>query len=236
MRSLTLALDALPSLREATAAGDVDVAAAATLADLAGVDAVRLSVNEDLKPVREEDVRETRRAAHRLELRMPPSASLFKVALETRPDGVVLAAEGRDGRSPSRPLDLQSRGTSLGAVLRGLGEAGIPVAAVVTPDIESVKRLHAEGVSGVELFTGAIVDLPGSERSRALEWLGDAVRLAAKLGMVVSVGGGLGYRTLPEVIRAAPAIERVVVGRAALARAVLVGLDRALRDLRELVA
>jgi pyridoxine 5-phosphate synthase len=236
MRSLTLALDALPSLREATAAGDVDVAAAATLADLAGVDAVRLSVNEDLKPVREEDVRETRRAARRLELRMPPSSSLFKVALEARPDRVVLAAEGRDGRSPSRPLDLQSRGTSLGPILRSLAEAGIPVAAVVAPDIESVKRIHAEGVSGVELFTGSIVDLPEPERSRALENLGDAVRLAAKLGMVVSVGGGLGYRTLPEVIATAPAIERVVVGRAALARAVLVGLDRALRDLRELVA
>lgn len=236
MRSLTLALDALPSLRDAMAAGDVDVAAAATLADLAGVDAVRLSVNEDLKPVREEDLRDTRRAAQRLELRMAPSSSLLKVAQEARPDRVVLAAEGRDGRSPSRPLDLQSRGTSLGPVVRGLAEAGIPVTAVVAPELESVKRIHAEGVSGVELFTGAIVDLPEPERSRELERLGDAVRLVAKLEMVVGVGGGLGYRTLPEVIRAAPAIERIVVGRAALARAVLVGLDRALRDLRELLA
>ena len=101
MRALTLALDALPSLRDATAAGDVDLAAAAALAELAGVDAVRLSVNEDLKPVREEDVREARRAARRLELRMPPSPSLLKVALEARPDVVVLAGEGRDGRSPA---------------------------------------------------------------------------------------------------------------------------------------
>jgi pyridoxine 5-phosphate synthase len=236
MRSLTLALDALPSLRDATGAGDVDVAAAATLAELAGVDAVRLSVNEDLKPVREEDVRETRRAARRLELRMPPSPGLLKVALEARPDAVVLATEGRDGRMPSRPLELQGRGPSLAPVVRGLAEAGIPVAAVVAPDVEAVKVVHAEGVSGVQVFTGAIVDLPAPERNRELERLGDAVRLAAKLRLVVSVGGGLGYRTLPEVIRAAPAIERVVVGRAALARAVLVGLDRALRDLRELLA
>jgi pyridoxine 5-phosphate synthase len=231
MRSLTLALDALPSLRDATGAGDVDVAAAATLAELAGVDAVRLSVNEDLKPVREED-----RAARRLELRMPPSPGLLKVALEARPDAVVLATEGRDGRMPSRPLELQGRGPSLAPVVRGLAEAGIPVAAVVAPDVEAVKVVHAEGVSGVQVFTGAIVDLPAPERNRELERLGDAVRLAAKLRLVVSVGGGLGYRTLPEVIRAAPAIERVVVGRAALARAVLVGLDRALRDLRELLA
>ncbi|MDH3213015.1 MAG: pyridoxine 5'-phosphate synthase [Myxococcales bacterium] len=235
MRALTLALDALPSLRDATAAGDVDVAAAAALAELAGVDAVRLSVNDDLKPVREEDVREARRAARRLELRMPPSPSLLKVALEARPDVVVLAGEGRDGRSPSRPLDLKGRGTSLAPVVRGLAEAGIPVTAVVAPDLDSVKRVHAEGLAGVELFTGTIVDLPAAERSREFEQLGDAVRLAAKLRMVVGVGGGLGYRTLPELIRAAPAAERVVVGRAALARAVLVGLDRALRDLRELL-
>ena len=119
MRSLTLALDALPSLREATAAGDVDVAAAATLADLAGVDAVRLSVNEDLKPVREEDVRETRRAARRLELRMPPRSSLLKVALEARPDGVVLAAEGRDGRSkiPTEVMRRLRRSSSGAGVL-----------------------------------------------------------------------------------------------------------------------
>ena len=71
MRRITLALDGLPSLREATAAADVDLAAAATLAELAGVDAIRLGANEDLKPVREEDVREARRAARRLELRMP---------------------------------------------------------------------------------------------------------------------------------------------------------------------
>ena len=91
-RRLVIALDGLACLRDATASPDVDLAAAATLAELAGVDGVRLGVGEDLKPVREEDLAEARRAVRRLELRMPPAQGLLRVALGTRPDRVLLAA------------------------------------------------------------------------------------------------------------------------------------------------
>jgi pyridoxine 5-phosphate synthase len=234
-RRLVIALDGLPCLRDATASPDVDLAAAATLAELAGVDGVRLGVGEDLKPVREEDLAEARRAVRRLELRMPPAQGLLRVALGTRPDRVLLAAEGVDGRSPSGPVDLRGRPQPVLAAVRALAEAGIPVAAVIAPDLETVKHAHAAGVVAVELYTGAIVDLPGPERLAALQRLGDAVRLAAKLRLGVGVGGGLGYRSVGEVLAACPALDSVAVGRAALARAMLVGMDRAVRDLRELV-
>jgi pyridoxine 5-phosphate synthase len=236
VRRLVVSLDGLPCLREATASADVDLAAAATLAELAGVDAVRLAVNEDLKPVREEDVLEARRAARRLELRMPPQQGLLKVALEARPDRVLLADPGRDGAAPAAPLDLRARARSLEPVVRVLAEAGMRCGALVTPDLESVKRVHGAGVPAVEFYTGAIVDLPPAERRGELERLSDAVRLASKLQLGIAVGGGLGYRSLPEVLEACPAVDTVAVGRAALARALLVGLDRALRDLRALVS
>jgi len=236
VRRLTLSLDGLPSLRSATGAADVDLAAAATLAELAGVDAIRLGVNEDLKPVREEDVREARRAARRLELRMPPLMGMVKVALEGRPDRAVLAAASRDGSAPAGPLDLRSRSVPIEPVVRALAEAGIPAAAVIAPEIDAVKRIHAESIPGVEFYTGAIVDLPATERREEIERLADAVRLASKLGIAVGLGGGLSYRSLPEVLAACPAAEWVSVGRAALARSLLVGLDRALRDLRALAS
>jgi pyridoxine 5-phosphate synthase len=112
----------------------------------------------------------------------------------------------------------------------------VGVGALVAPELESVKVAHAEGITGVEFYTGGIVDLPSRERRAELEKLGDAVRLAAKLRLSVGLVGSLGYRSLPEVLEAAPAAQRVAVGRAALTRALLVGLDRALRDLRALVA
>jgi pyridoxine 5-phosphate synthase len=228
MRRLTVSLDALPELRDATSNTELDVAAAAMLAELAGVDAVRLGVNDDLGPVCEDDLREVRRVVRRFELRMPPSQALLKVALETRPDRVLLATEG--------PLDLRVRAVPLAPVIRALDEADIPVWAVVSPDLESVKIAHAEGVSGVEFYTGGIVDLPGAERASAFVGLGDSVRLASKLRLGVGLGGALGFGTVRDALDAAPATEWVAVGRAAVARALLVGLDRALRDLRALLA
>lgn len=227
-RRLILALDALPGLREAAAATDLDLAAAATLAELAGVSGVRLGVTDDLKPVRPEDVLEARRAARVLELRMPPSQAVVKVALEARPDRVLLSSDG--------PRDLRGRGVALGPIVRALGEAGIPAAVRIPPVVEALKAVHAEDLKGVEFYTGRIVDLPAPERTAELERLGDAVKLAAKLRLSIGLGGGLGYRNLPDVLAAAPAAESVAVGRAAVARALLVGLDRALRDLRSLVA
>jgi pyridoxine 5-phosphate synthase len=236
VRRLIVVLDSLPSLREVTASPELDLGAASSLAELAGVDAVRLAVNEELRPVREEDVREARRAAHRLELRMPPSQGLLKLALEGRPDRVILAAEGRAGSAPAGPLELRGRGVTLEPLIRALAEAGIPAVAVIAPDLEAVKRVHGAGVPAVEFYTGAIVDLPSAERGVEFERLGDAVRLAAKLQLGIGLGGGLGYRTLPAVLESCRAAQWVAVGRAAVARAVLVGLDRALRDLRALIS
>lgn len=232
MRRITLALHGLAGLRDVTGSNEVDLAAAATLAELAGVDAVRVAVCEDLKPIREEDVREVRHAARRLELRMPPSPVLVKVALEGRPDRVVLAADGRAPGATAAPLDLRVRSVPIEPVVRALAEAGIPTCAVIAPDLEAVKRVHAESIPAVEFYTGAIVDLPPSERGAELERLADAVRLASKLQLEIGVGGGLSYRNLEEVLSACPAAEWVAVGRAALSRSLLVGLDRALRDLR----
>ena len=234
MRSLTLELDALPSLRDAMSANDVDLPAAATLAELAGVDAVRLGVNTDLKPVREEDLRDTRRAARRLELRMAPLESLVRVALDVRPDAVLLASDRREGRTAASPLDFRGAG-GLPSILRTLEEAGIGIAALVAPTLDAVKTAHAHGIDQVELYTGALVDLPANERRNALKQLGDAARLASKLGLGLGLAGGLGYRTLVEVVQAAPAAERIAIGRAALTRAMLVGLDRALRDMQTLL-
>lgn len=235
MRALILELDALPTLREAMSAADVDLPAAATLAELAGVDAVRLGVTRDLKPVREEDLQDLRRSARRLELRMPPSETLLGVALATQPDRVLLASDHREGRAAAAPLDVRQEVAGLAPVTRALMDAGISVHALVPPALDAVKRIHAEGLAGVELYTGALVDLPGPERERALVELGDAARLAAKLKLRLGLGGGLGYRSAPEVLAAAPAAERVAVGRAAVTRSLLVGLDQALRDLRALL-
>jgi pyridoxine 5-phosphate synthase len=235
IRRLILSLDALVSLREATNSGDIGVAAVVTLAELAGVDAVRLGIDDELKPVSESDVLNARRVARRFELRMPASPGLLKVALEARPDRVLLAAGARDGGWAGGPLNLRNSSERVAPLMHGLQEAGIPVSLRVAPKLDAVKAAHAARATGVELYTAAILDLPEAEREAELESLADAVRLAAKLRLRIGIGGGLGFQTVTEVLEGVPATECVAVGRAAISRALLVGMDRAIRDLRAAV-
>jgi len=212
MRRLTLALDALPALRDATGSPGSGLTAAATVAELAGVEALRIGIGEDLQPVTESDVVELRRAARVLELRMPPDQGLLKVALEARPDCVVLCSGGREGPGSAGPLDLRARDAGLVPLVRTLEEAGIPVIASILHGLDLVKAAHGLGVAGVEFYTGSTVDLPSVERRSQLEALGDAVRLASKLRLEIGIGGSLGFHSVTEVLASARAADRVVAG------------------------
>jgi pyridoxine 5-phosphate synthase len=230
---VVLSLDSWPALREFAGDGRSELMAAVGLAELAGVDALRLSINEDLQPVRESDVDALRRAARHIELRMPISQTLLKVPLETRPDRVVLVGDLHEAVGHAPPVDARIAASGLGSVMRSLDEAGIKTTVRVAPDLDAVRAVHAEGVTDIELFTGHLVDLPENERRGALVALGDAARLASKLRLGIAVAGGLDDRNAREVLDAAAGTSRIVFGRGLARRALLVGLDRAVRDFRE---
>ena len=228
MRRLVLGLDGLARLREAV--GGPALPAAAALAQVAGADAVRLGISEERDTVSERDLREVAAAGAPLELRMAPIPALVKVALEARPVRVLLASAQAGA---ALPLDFRAWSNVLAPTLRSLAEAGLASVALVGPDLAHVKAAHAVGARGVELYTGALVDLPLAERAEALARLGDAARLAAKLRLEVGLGGRLDEQSLGPVLEAVPIATSVAVGRAFVRRAALVGIDRATRDLRE---
>lgn len=230
---IVVSLDSWPALRELAGDDRSDLGLAASVAELAGVDAVRLGIQEELSPVRESDVVALRAAARAFELRMPVSPTLAKLALSARPDRVVLVGDRHAGAGPMPPVDPRVAGPSLTAILRTLAEARIRTTVRVAPELDAVRAAHAQGVADLELFTGWLVDLPDAEKRAALVGLGDAARLASKLRMGIALAGGLDDRNLREVIDAAPSAERIVLGRALARRALLVGLDRAVRDHRD---
>jgi len=233
MRSLVVSIDPVAQLTEAAAGRtDIDLAAAATLAELAGAAAVRVTLTEDLRVIGESEVQHLRRVSRGLELRMTASPSLIKTALEARPDRVVIAGESWQRLGGATPLDLHTHAHTVQPMLRSLDEAGIPAALLVAPELTAVKAAHRLGAQALELYTGATVDLPGTERKTALEALGDAGRVASKLQLTLALGGGLDERSLLEVLAVVPTADRVVIGRAFTARALLVGVERAVRDLR----
>ena len=229
MRNLIVSLDAFAALREVAGDGSADLGAAATLARLAGASAVRIGVSEELQPVTELDLRDLRRAARGFELRMAPVPSLLKLALEARPDRVLLAAEPREGLGPL-PIDFHAWGTALAPVIRTLEEAGIDVALRVAPDLEAVKAAHAAEARAIELWTRPLADLPDRERREALGSLSDVTRLAAKLRMRVGLGGSLSDDVLPTFLEAAPVAEWIATGRSWVSGCALQGIDRVTRD------
>ncbi len=230
---IVVSLDSWPALRDFAGDDRSELGLAASLAELAGVDGLRLGIQEDLSPVRESDVLALRAAARSLELRMPISPVLAKLALSARPDRVVLVGDRHAATGPVPPVDARVAGASLAAMLRTFADARIRTSVRVAPDLDAVRAAHVQGVNDVELFTGWLVDLPEADRRAGLVALGDAARLASKLRMGIALAGGLDDRNLRELINAAPSAERIVLGRGLARRALLVGLDRAVRDHRD---
>lgn len=233
MRALVVDLDAAAALREAAGGREPRLPGVGLAAELAGADAVRVSASEALRPVREADLHDLRRVVRQLELRLAPTPSLLKLALEVRPERVVLAGEPNAGRIDAAPLDAGALRAVLPPAARALREAGIPAWARLTPDPEAVKLARGAEVVGVELCAEGIVELPPRERVVALDRCADAARIAAKLRFAVAVGGGLDRAGVRAVLDAAPSVERLVIGRALIGRALLVGMDRAVGEIRQ---
>jgi pyridoxine 5-phosphate synthase len=235
VRALVVDCEAAAHLRDA-AGGWPRLAAVALAAELAGADAVRLAANEALRPMRESDLHDVRRVARAVELRVAPTPSLLKLALEVRPDRVVLSAEPNGAKQRSAPLEPAALRSAAPLAVRALREAGIPCWARIAADSDSVKLARAAEVAGVEIATSGTLELPDTERAHALERVADAARIAAKLRLPLGVSGAIERGRLAELLAAAPAVERVVVGRSLVARALFVGIDRAVRELREALA
>ena len=152
MRRLVIGLDAFPALREATGSADVDVGAAAALARLAGADAVRLAMGDELGPVGEQDVFEARRAAGAFELRMPPSNDLLKVALQARPQRVVLAGEADVAVHSLKDLPTESTD---GLCLAGVPERAPRRDALLLPQGQDLPSTLTELPAGLRIGTGS---------------------------------------------------------------------------------
>jgi pyridoxine 5'-phosphate synthase PdxJ len=232
-RSLRVSLDVVVNAG-ASARLPARLTAAATLAELAGADCIRVAVREDLAPVGAAELRDLRRCARQLELRIAPVPALVKCALEVRPERVLFASELPAGQ-PGGPLDVAAWSAGLGVALRTLREAGIGAALLVAPTLDAVKAARGVDALAVELSTAALVDLPPRERRDAFATLGDASRLAAKLRLAAGAGGGLDLAALGALLEVAPTLEWVAAGRGLVERALLVGIERAVRDWRECI-
>jgi len=224
-------IDHIATLREARKAVEPDPVAAAVAAEMAGADQITVHLREDRRHIQNRDVRMIREVVKTaLNLEMAATAEMQEIALALRPDSVCIVPERREEITTEGGLNLADAPPSLGELVATLKDADIEVTAFLSPDVNQIQEAARFRFDAVELHTGAFSRAARHKVKNELERLKDAAGTARHLGMRVHAGHGLNYHNIGRVLEV-PHLEEVNIGHSIIARAVFVGLDRAVRDM-----
>ena len=229
-------IDHVATLRQARRGRYPDPVAAAALAELGGADQITLHVREDRRHVNDRDLEILRKTVNgTLNLEMAALQPMLELALSHRPDTATLVPERREELTTEGGLDVVSNREELRRVTRALRDASLEVSLFVDPDLEQIKASHRADAQAVELHTGRYCEArTNRDRARELARIIDAAKNAAKLGLRVAAGHGLDYWNVKPVA-AVEEITELNIGYAIVCRAVLTGMERAVRDMKDLI-
>jgi pyridoxine 5-phosphate synthase len=169
----------------------------------------------------------------KLDLKWPPM-TMVKIALTVKPDLVTLVLKTTEPTEGG--LDVAGMKERLQTTVSMLHDAGIPVSLFIEPDLNQIKAAHKISADFVELHTGRYANATKSKEADAeFDAITQAAKLAYKLGMGVNAGHGLNYRNVARLIHI-PEIVEYNIGHSIIARAVLVGLDQAVKEMKALLS
>jgi len=229
-------IDHVATLRQARKGRYPDPVAAAALAELGGADQITLHVREDRRHVNDRDLELLRKTVNgTLNLEMAAVQTMLNLALQHRPDTATLVPERREELTTEGGLDVVTNREEIRKVARSLRDASVEVSLFVDPDLEQIKASHRADAQAVELHTGRYCEARTQrDRARELARVVEGAKAAAKLGLHVAAGHGLDYWNVQPIARI-DEITELNIGYSIVCRAVLVGLERAVRDMKELI-
>jgi len=229
-------VDHVATLRQARGVDYPDPVEAALLAQAAGADGITVHLREDRRHIQERDVLELRRRLRvKLNLEMAVSDAMVDLALRVRPDDACFVPERREELTTEGGLDVAAHAARVTAAIGRLAAAGIRVALFIDPEPVQIAASQRAGGNAVELHTGDYANAPDAARgARELVRLGAAAAVAAGLGLEVHAGHGLALDNVGPVA-AIPEIVELNIGHAIVARAVLVGMEAAVREMKALL-
>ena len=239
--ALHVNVDHVATLRQARGVSYPDPVWAASLCELAGADGITVHLREDRRHIQDRDVELLRKTVRGvLNLEMAATPEMVDKAIAIRPDIVTLVPERREERTTEGGLDVAG-GARLAVqeAVAALHEARIPVSLFIAPDLTQVRAAAQLKVPRIELHTGQYCEetlRPGhaAQAAKELERLAQAAEDAVRLGIHVAAGHGLDYPNVKPVVRIA-GIEELNIGHAIVARAVLSGIEQAVRDMIALI-
>jgi len=223
-------IDHIATLRQARGTSYPDPVWAATLCELAGADGITCHLREDRRHIQDRDLELLRKTVRTfLNLEMAATAEMVAIARKIRPDIVTLVPEKRAERTTEGGLDVAAT-SGLRETVTALQDDGILVSLFIDPVAAQVRAAAATGAKRIELHTGHYCEAKGEAEEAELERLAQAAEEGIALGLYVAAGHGLDYPNV-EAVALIPGIEELNIGHAIISRAVLVGLDRAVRDM-----
>lgn len=237
MALLGVNIDHVATIRQARRGAEPDPVQAAVLAELGGADSITIHLREDRRHIQDRDVRILRETVRlRLNLEMAVSDEITRIALQTLPDQATLVPERREEVTTEGGLDVITHAQRISQCAAQLTGAGIFVSLFIDPDVEQVRKTAELNIPAVELHTGAWAEArTPAARAAALERLREAGLYAVSQGLILNMGHGLNYDNVRPVARL-HGVHELNIGHSIISRAVLVGLERAVREMKQLVA
>jgi pyridoxine 5-phosphate synthase len=230
-------IDHIATIREARKTNEPDPIAAAFIAEMAGADGITVHLRGDRRHIQERDVKLLRELIKtRLNVEIAGNAETIKIISNIKPDTVTFVPERREEITTEGGLDVALNASNLSRSFSMLQDSGISVSFFVDPDLDQIKACQKIGANKLEINTGKFADAKSPEISSG-EWekIRNASQLAKRLGFQVFAGHGLTYMNVDKIV-AIEEIEELNIGHNIIARASLVGLDRAVREMKALLA
>jgi pyridoxine 5-phosphate synthase len=238
MKSLRLGvnIDHVATLRNARGVRYPDPVAAAGIAERAGADGITIHLREDRRHITDRDVAMLKQTLNvPMNLEMAVTEEMLDIAIKTKPTFSCLVPEKREELTTEGGLDVAGQLNSITQATQRLTEAGIQVSLFIDADREQIDAARNAGAPIIELHTGQYAEAETEqEKTRELARLMEAAEYAHSIGLQVNAGHGLHYHNTLEVAQI-PQMVELNIGHSIIARAVLDGLDKAVRDMREIL-
>lgn len=236
MPRLGVNIDHVATLRQARGGVEPEPLMAAMAAQLGGADGITVHLREDRRHIQDRDVRLLREAVQvPLNLEMAATSEMTGIAIENRVDMSTLVPEKRQELTTEGGLDVRGNLKSLKKQIAALRKAGIVVSLFVDPDPDQIRASLDSGADCVEIHTGCYANARGREMVKEeLLRIITASELAVDLKLRLNAGHGLNYLNVRE-IAIIPGMEELNIGHSIVSRAVFVGVERAVREMKELL-
>ena len=228
---LAVNIDHIATIRQARQSREPEPVAAALIAEQAGAQGITVHLRGDRRHIQDRDVELLRQVVGtKLNVEMAATAEMAAIAARVRPDQVTLVPERPRELTTEGGLDVVAQQAAIADFVRQMGDAGIRVSIFLNPDEAQVKAAKASGAEAIEINTGVYADSPLASSSGELARIARAAALGVREGLEVLAGHGLNYVNVIPIVGVGEIVE-LNIGHSIVARASLVGMDRAVRDM-----